>query len=52
MEDSLVETRIRSACEETVQLHKEKEVGILALRGCSVAFLYVVSCDIDTHLDY
>lgn len=48
-EDRLVEARVGAARKEAVKLHKEEEVGVLALRGAAVARLDVVPVDINSH---
>jgi len=48
MEDDLVEIRVSTTCQESVEFDEEEEVGILALRGCSVPLLDVVAGNVDT----
>jgi len=47
-EDGLVERRISSPSQEPIELHQEKQVGVFALRGGSLALLDVMLLDVNT----
>ena len=51
-QNRLVESRIRSSGQESVELDQEQEVRVLALGGLAVALLDVVLLDIDTLMAY
>lgn len=44
-----VEVRIRAACEETVELHENLQVDVLALRRLAMGAAHMVTVQVDTH---
>lgn len=49
LEDDSVELGVSPPSQESVELDKQEEVGVLRLGGRSVALLDVVAADVDTH---
>lgn len=50
LEDNSVELGVSPPSQESVELDKQEEIGVLRLGGRSVALLDVVAADVDTHL--